>query len=380
MKKTKTIIATLCLLGSTATFAGQETAVNIDPDSSLSSVQPRVMNGEAAAHDLLPWQVMVFGQTTGTMCGGSIISEHWIVTAAHCTFKMDAGNKVIMLQKGDYIFAGTTNPHLFGGYLDKNKGTLIEEVITHQGYNPEIQATRFDNDIALIRVNESLYARGGKAIKIASFNQPNLATAEQTQADQQFGNTYVKGQDSQATLIASGWGHLGTQNKTSDTLQVVKLAGIPDSQCDSSPYKGDYFVCADSNRASVKKDVCRGDSGGPLIWQNPANVNDADKGLRLVGATSNGPLCSAKNDGLTDGDGLYTQVSYYRQWIEGKTGLDLDAIPMANYKYDPFKVVKDVPPKQPKQPDSDSSGGGGGSVPLLSLVALGLFGWLRRNK
>ncbi|MDO6545044.1 trypsin-like serine protease [Photobacterium sanguinicancri] len=379
MKKTKTIIATLCLLGSTATFAseGAVTAPSLD-QSFQPSVLPRVMNGETAVQDLLPWQVLVFGQSSGTMCGGSIISEHWIVTAAHCTFKIELGSRKVMLQKGDYIFAGTTNPHISGGYLDASKATKIEEVITHKDYDPQIQATRFDNDIALIRVKESLYDRGGKAIKIASFNQPNLATAEQTQADHQFGITYVKGQDSQATLIASGWGHLGTQDKTSDTLQVVKLAGIPDSQCDSSPYKGDYFVCADSNRASVKKDVCRGDSGGPLIWQNPANVNDPDKGLRLVGATSNGPLCSVKNSGLTDGDGLYTQVSYYRQWIEGKTGLDLDAIPMANYKYDPFKVVKDVPPKQPKQPDSDSSGGG--SVPLLGLVALGLFGWLRRNK
>ncbi|MGR5128665.1 trypsin-like serine protease [Photobacterium swingsii] len=375
MKKTKTIIATLCLLGSSATLAASTTD-SIAADS--PSVLPRVMNGEAAIQDLLPWQVMVYGQNYGTMCGGSIISEHWIVTAAHCTFKVELGSRKVILEKGDYIFAGTTNPHLFGGYLDLNKGTVIEEVITHKDYNPEIQATRFDNDIALIRVNASLYDRGGKAIRIATYKKPDLVSAEQTQADQQFANTYVSGQDSQATLIASGWGHLGTQNKTSETLQVVKLAGIPDNQCDRSPYKGDYFVCADSNRAAVKKDVCRGDSGGPLIWQNPANVNDADKGLRLVGATSNGPLCSAKKDRLTDADGLYTQVSYYRDWIETKTGLNLDSIPMPSYKYDPFKVVKNTPPKEPKKPDTNSSGGG--SVPLFGLLTLGIFAWLRRSK
>lgn len=367
----KTLLATLCLfssglIASTNVMAAQE-----------PTVSPRVMNGETATVGLLPWQVMVFGNS-GTLCGGSIISDHWIVTAAHCTFRIDedTGKKITMLQAGDYIFAGTTNPHTSGGYLDGSKATKIAQVITHQGYDPTVRATRFDNDIALIRVDESLFARGGKAIRIATI-------AEQQAADRQFENSYVEGQDSPATLIASGWGHLGTEDKTSNDLQVVKLAGIPDSKCKvSQKFNGNYFVCADSNRASVAKDVCRGDSGGPLVWQNPSNAKDNDKGLRLVGATSNGPYCSFKSQGYASGNGLYTQVPHYRDWIETNSGLTLDTQPKASYAKDPFEIVKNTPPAKPKQPssNSDSGSGGGGSMPLFGLAALGLIGLLRRKK
>lgn len=357
MKKMKFLMTALCILSAAQTYA--------------STPQAKVMNGDTAIQDLLPWQVMLVS-SQGSLCGGSIISDHWIVTAAHCAVKNDSGTSTAVLNKGDYVFVGQTKSPISNGVLDISNAISVEEVIYHSNfkYDENDSSTNFNDDIAVVRVKNSLFAQGGKAISIAT-------AKEQSDADKSFEQYYVKNQDSKATLIASGWGHLGTQNKIADELQVVELAGIPDNQCNTYSQTGNFFVCADSNKANVKKDVCRGDSGGPLVWQNPANSADTDKGLRLIGATSNGALCSLKNKGIVDNNGLYTQVPYYRTWIEGKTGLSLSSLPKASYKYDPFNPHwKTVKPKQP----TSGSNGGGGTMPLSGLLVLGLFGWLRRNK
>ncbi|PSU46939.1 GlyGly-CTERM sorting domain-containing protein [Photobacterium frigidiphilum] len=334
--------------------------------------QAKAINGtNATDYDnlLLPWQAAI-KQTTSdlTGCGAVVIAAHWVVTAAHCNDVSKLGNMVIAgvsyIPQGDF------------SKLDaKYKFTVIKR-IHHSAYN----STTFENDIALFQVEESML-NVAQPIKIAT------AEEEQKAADADFKSTWVQGSDSKANLIASGWGDTVTKYTFPSYLQVVKLAGIPDDQCNNTIDNNAYFVCADSNIADLVKDVCAGDSGGPLIWQNPLNIADTDKGIRLIGITSNGADCKIKNDNQNNPyyqlHGQFTQVSHYRDWIEdtihateGDNSFSLNAVAAPTITKDPFIVVADRPSAKTQPADSGSSGG---SVPLFGLFGLAAIGLMRRK-
>ncbi|MGF1760654.1 serine protease [Photobacterium sagamiensis] len=359
-----------------------------ETEQSLATPQAKVLNGDNAsdyANNLLPWQAAILtADSYVSGCGAVVISEYWIVTAAHC---IDPSISNTLIAGTSFIPQGNT------ASLDsKYVFNIIEtEKYRHPLYNGHNVSSQLDNDIAVMKVDRSLYTVS-KPIKVATL-------AEQVLADGEFATTWVSGSYSQATLIASGWGDTTETYLPPSELQVVKLAGIPDSQCTTSynPASDQFFVCADSNDPALKKDVCAGDSGGPLIWQNPAHKSDSDKGLRVVGVTSNGPDCERKNSGLSDSqfNGLYTQLSNYLSWMELTTGVDLTNQAAATFSQDPFELVNEEL-KNEKETNTDtdteteigtiseiSSNTGsssGGSVPLLGLLSLAAVGVLRRRK
>jgi MYXO-CTERM domain-containing protein len=332
--------------------------------------QAKAINGNNATdYDslLLPWQAAIkqtFHEATG--CGAVVIASHWVVTAAHCDVS-GLGN--VIIAGTSYIPQGD-----FSKLDDKYKFNVVNR-LPHFQYNDKT----FENDIALFQVDRSMFDVA-QPIKIAT-------VSEQQVADDNFDNTWVQGSDSEANLIASGWGDTVANGAFPSELQVVKLGGIPDGKCNNKIYNSDYFVCADSNIADLIKDVCAGDSGGPLIWQNPSNIADKDKGLRLVGITSNGADCKIKNDNQNDPfyqlHGQFTQLSHYRDWIEdtihtaeNNNSFSLDAVPAPTITKDPFIVVADKPSAKTQPADSGSSGG---SVPLFGLFGLAAIGLMRRK-
>ncbi|UTV30091.1 S1 family peptidase [Photobacterium atrarenae] len=337
------------------------------------SVQPKVLNGETAAllaERLLPWQAAILSLDLGdgtvvAGCGAVVISEYWAVTAAHCVMP-HAFLDDILVAGVDTIPAGQANT------VNSNYQFTIVQKIEHPDYQDSLFTEGgLDHDIALIRVNRSM-SDVATPIQIATLT-------EQTQADSSFNNTWSATAYSTGDLIASGWGKVAPDFIQPDELQVVKLGGIPDDQCDSGyvTTANSHFVCADSNNPEIKKDVCAGDSGGPLIWQNPDRISDSDFGLRVVGVTSNGPACQEKYQGLESGqsNGLYTELSQYRDWIEQETGLTLSDLPTPNFQHDPFTLVKE----DEVVAKSNTSGSSGGLVPTLSLTMMSLVAWWRRK-
>ncbi|PSU36109.1 S1 family peptidase [Photobacterium lutimaris] len=337
-----------------------------------SNIQTRVLNGEEASKLssdlLLPWQAAFLTEpqlNDGTYitsgCGAVVISDFWAITAAHCiepfmSNTLIAGTNIVKNQ------SGTADD-----IDDKFKFTITEKIV-HRGY---LSSPALDDDIALLKVDRSMLDVA-KPIKVAT-------QQEQEAANTQFANSWNPSGYSKANLIASGWGYTEPNFEQPNELMVVKLGGIPMTDCnaDYPLSESSHFVCADSNNPAIKKDVCRGDSGGPLVWQVQEKVSDDDFGLRVIGVTSNGPYCHLKDRGDTDSqkNGLYTELAYYYNWIEAKTGLDLASQTTPSFSTDPFAKVSD-----PESKTGTSSGGsGGGSLPLSGLFGLAVLGILRRR-
>ncbi|WP_262054084.1 trypsin-like serine protease [Photobacterium toruni] len=369
---------------------------------------------------LLPWQAAITSSNiTAVLCGAVVIDEYWLITAAHCTKNYIR-----------HIIAGTSsvpqrNTQQLG---DKYKFT-ITHIINNPHYNKEI----FANDIALIRVNRSLFTvakpiiiasvneqitannifdnswvihQNSKANLIASGwgksnNNTNINYPNQLQLvtlagvpDQYCNNSWVIHQNSKANLIASGWGKSNNNTNINypNQLQLVTLAGVPDQYCNGLQANKSLIICADSNIDGLIKDVCSGDSGGPLIWQNPQHVADSDFGLRVVGIVSNGALCEHRLRNPTQQyqqlHGQYTELASLRTWIENSIK-QYDNLPhfslathynSPNYNNDPFDIADDYPQNQDlnlllvsTQPQT------AGNIPLTVLAILITIALSRRR-
>lgn len=249
------ILISLLLPGSTA--AQEE----------IRPLNRRIVGGEKTDIKQHPWQVALNVQIDGQdyLCGGSIIAQLWVVTAAHCFGKSTVPRDV-------RAKAGVTDYITAGAWLD------VERVVVHEGYEPKTQR----NDIALIKLKSPPV---GRAIPLADgsldvpVNQP---------------------------LEVTGWGAAMEGGSASHSLlkAIVPLADT--AACNAgNAYGGrikEGMMCAGFREGGV--DSCQGDSGGPLVWRTLA-------GPVLVGIVSWGDGCARKLR-----YGIYTRVSVYRDWID----------------------------------------------------------------
>ncbi|XP_037774309.1 serine-rich adhesin for platelets-like isoform X2 [Penaeus monodon] len=242
----------------------------------ISVGSTRIVNGTVASAGEYPYQVAVIPTIAGRQyqCGGSIIKERWILTAAHC-FYDQSNNKATSVD----ITYGTIN--INGG------GTTVtaSRFIDHPGYNSITNA----NDIALVELPQPLnYATDSNI-------QPICLGLEE---DIPFGGK----------AVASGWGRLAFGGSTPDVLQEVELDIITINECQqkaSLPPDTNSVLCA----LTLFKDTCQGDSGGPLV------AKLCDGTWAQIGIVSYGFQCA-----VPDNPGVYTRVSAFANWISDNTG------------------------------------------------------------
>uniref|UniRef100_A0A8C5LBH0 Urokinase-type plasminogen activator n=1 Tax=Jaculus jaculus TaxID=51337 RepID=A0A8C5LBH0_JACJA len=252
------------------------------------ALRPRfkIVGGEFTTIEDQPWFAAIYrkhrGGSVSYVCGGSLISPCWVVSATHCFINYQ--------HKEDYIV-----------YLGRSKlnsqtpGEMkfeVQQLILHDNYNADNLAHH--NDIALLKISTS---RGQCA-------QPSR-TIQTICLPPSFGDAQY-GSNCEIT----GFGkENATDYRYPENLKtgVVKL--IPHEECQQPHYYGSEvthkMLCAADPQWET--DSCQGDSGGPLV----CSVNGHPT---LSGIVSWGRGCAWK-----DKPGVYTRVSKFLSWIRANT-------------------------------------------------------------
>ncbi|KAI8866501.1 trypsin-like protease, partial [Ramicandelaber brevisporus] len=167
-------------------------------------------------------------------CGGAIITDSIVITAAHCVYSLSAQS--VVPPTAVQIHVGTITNR-------SSSPTKASEVRVHPGYEPG----PLRNDIAVIRLATRL-----------SFSTPDVQPIKLTSTH--FGEGVA--------LTAIGWGLTKWSNLDSDSPVLLKtsLVTAPDSQCKSTntmfASQDGPVVCTGN---TPDHDTCAGDSGGPLV-------------------------------------------------------------------------------------------------------------------
>lgn len=246
------------------------------------ATRPVVIGGQPTTIEQAPWQVLVL-PGPNALCGGALIGEQWVVTAAHCVQGVDPAT----IQ----LFAGLSA-------ISQRTATTalpVAQVSVHPGFNP----STYVNDVALIRLAQPWVPGANREVIRLPFGQPASFPAAGSSAS------------------VTGWGQTSTQGESSDQLQVATVSVLAEvnGSCGQygAQYNGTAHVCAGA--ASGQVDTCNGDSGGPLV------VDVA--GVRvLAGLTSVGNGCAQ-----ADYPGLYTRLATVLPWIDQVA--DIPAAPPA---------------------------------------------------
>lgn len=271
--------------------APAEVACGIAPLYTTAN-QQFVIGGHEADKNRYPWQVLLNNRQYSTMCGGSILAQSWIVTAAHCV--VDAQNaKLVSSASRVLVSAGA---HKYSDRWNSESGRQEiygAEIIVHEGYNG--MAGNLQDDIALIKLRTPLTWSD----KVRPICLPDYDISD-------------SGSGSKACMI-SGWGKM-SGGSTADVLQMTQVPVFSQQICQSFwgySWFTDNNVCA--GQTSGSQNVCSGDSGGPLACQD--TVNDP---FILHGVTS---YVSASGLGCAEPNkpGVFTKVVNFRNWIADKT-------------------------------------------------------------
>uniref|UniRef100_A0A1V1FKM4 Putative serine protease 64 isoform A n=1 Tax=Reticulitermes speratus TaxID=60591 RepID=A0A1V1FKM4_9NEOP len=235
----------------------------------------RITNGEPAKRGQFPWQVAIIIDLN-SFCGGSLISDTWVLTAAHCT-----NNSSIFI-----VSLGTVQ------LSDPDSGSVVQVAlnsIVHSEYNN----ITLNNDIALIRlpvpVDFSLY--------ISSVRLPSRSQL----------TTDFVGQ----TVRISGWGRMSDLSTgRPDTLQYANMSVIANRECfDIYPsYVTSTMICVST---ADKRSPCKGDGGGALVIQE-------DDGRYTEIGIASFVHKSGCEMGFPAG---FTRVTNFLDWIEKNTGI-----------------------------------------------------------
>nr|XP_022905872.1 chymotrypsin-1-like [Onthophagus taurus] len=232
----------------------------------------RITNGENAPEGKFPFLASIL-QREEHACGGSILNQFLILTAAHCCY--DLQNEVLFEPEDLRISVG----NLFWRYGTKRD---IKEVIVHENFT----LGNLGFDIAILVLEKPIeFTKYIKSVKL---------------------NPKLIGSNEKLSCLTAGWGYRmldGVMDQTTNHgLQFVEVKTIPLDLCKDMlidkidvELEKKYYICVFTGDG---KGTCHADSGGPLMYNN-----------EQIGILSLGMDC---NNTLPE---FYTRISEYYDWI-----------------------------------------------------------------
>jgi len=233
----------------------------------------KIVGGQTTEENEYPWQVGLISSSRDKtpFCGGSLISDTEILTAAHCT---QSGVSWVVLGE-----------HSLSDDSDGQQRVRVCSVTDHPQYN----AATTDYDFSILTLCDPVTF----ATDVAPVCLPSTSN-------------YA---DDNVNAVVSGWGTLQSGGSQPNLLQDDTVQTMTNAQCRATGYSSsqitNQMICA----SNPGKDSCQGDSGGPLV------TPDATTGAyTLIGVVSWGAGCAQNNY-----PGVYSRVEAQLSWIEQNT-------------------------------------------------------------
>ncbi|XP_053819375.1 suppressor of tumorigenicity 14 protein isoform X2 [Vidua chalybeata] len=242
----------------------------------------RIVGGQNSDVGEWPWQVSLHVKGQGHICGASLVSASWLVSAAHC---------FLPLQGIRY-----SDPNLWTAYLgltdqgDRSGPNVqtrkIKRIISHPFFNDYT----YDYDIAVLELQSP--------VTFTAVVQP-ICLPDAT-------HNFPVGKD----LWVTGWGATAEGGTGASILQKAEIRLINQTVCNQllTDQLTPRMMCVGILTGGV--DACQGDSGGPLVSVEPSSR------MFLAGVVSWGDGCAQRNK-----PGVYSRLTSLRDWIQEHTGL-----------------------------------------------------------
>ncbi|XP_044871635.1 serine protease 27-like [Mauremys mutica] len=255
-------------------------------ESQDQPVFSRIIGGQDAQEGRWPWQVSVQQYDNKReyyhICGGSLISAQWVVSAAHY-FDLSTPVSAYRMNLGEHQLSNPSPTRI---------SSPVRRIVRHPDYNENTGVA----DVALVQLTEP--------VAFTDTIRPVSLPGPSTQ--------FPAGEKCWVT----GWGLIGWGCKDTlpppRTLQELQVPLVDSSTCRDHfrdckrPIRED-MLCAGSE---VNRDSCKGDSGGPLVCPRKGN-------FILAGLVSWGIKCTQSTPVPP---GVYVRVPVYVNWIQNVTG------------------------------------------------------------
>ncbi|XP_078678989.1 clotting factor C-like [Branchiostoma floridae x Branchiostoma belcheri] len=259
---------------------------------------PFIFNGNVSAEGQWPWQAAILRNVQNStghiffylICGGAVLNDEWIITAAHCVTFPDSSAVIdldnIKVKLGKFY----RDEALDDDYVQEFQ---VDEIHVHRQFEP----FTLDNDVALIRLSK----RATLTDRVRPVCLPTRQTAQ----------THLR---AGSEGVAIGWGTTET-GEVAAQLKHARVPVIDPDTCEAAYAEKNIGLTVTRNMFCAgyeegKVDACAGDSGGPIVFQTGEGE---EKRWVLEGLVSWG---SPEGCGLPMQYGGYVKLVKFVRWID----------------------------------------------------------------